>query len=79
MTTLFLFIVGIGLLVVAYQGHRKGEIPAGSAGFKAYRPTRDDNPFAFHFFLVLYMGSGFSLLLWGVMVLAGLAEPLPLN
>lgn len=79
MTTVFLFIVGIGLLVVAYQGYRKGEIRAGSNGFKLYTPTRENNPFAFHFFITLYIAGGFSLLLWGILALAGIAEPLPLN
>lgn len=79
MTTLFLFIFGLGLLVVAYRGYRKGEIRAGSSGLRPYSPTREDNPLAFHFFITLYVFSGFALLLWGILVLAGMAEPLPLN
>lgn len=79
MTTFFLLAFGIGLLAVAYQGYRKGEIPAGSNGFKPYRPSRENNPFAFHFFISLYIAGGFALLIWGILVMAGLAEPLPLN
>ncbi|HEX5056829.1 MAG TPA: hypothetical protein VFX02_10060 [Gammaproteobacteria bacterium] len=79
MTTVFLFIFGIGLLIVAYRGYRKGEIRAGTGGFKLYTPTREANPLAFHFFILLYVFGGFALLIWGILVLAGLAEPLPLN
>jgi hypothetical protein len=79
MTTIFLFIFGIGLLVLAYQGYRKGEIRAGSSLWKPYTPTREDNPLAFHFFILLYTASGFAMLIWGILVLAGMAESLPLN
>ncbi|HEX7028106.1 MAG TPA: hypothetical protein VF268_12765 [Gammaproteobacteria bacterium] len=79
MTTVFLFIFGIGLLVVAYRGYLKGEIRAGSSGLKPYTPTREENPLAFHFFITLYVAGGFSLLVWGILALAGIAEPLPLH
>lgn len=79
MTTVFLFIFGIGLLVLAYQGYRKGEIRAGSNGLRPYTPTRENSPFAFHFFIVLYIAGGFALLLWGILAIAGIAKPLPLN
>ena len=79
MTTVFLFVFGIGLLAVAYHGHQVGEIPAGSAGWKPYRPSRSESPGAFYFFLTLYICAGLALLVWGVLVVAGLAPPLPLN
>ena len=79
MTTVFLFVFGIGLLAVAYRGHQVGEIPAGSAGLKAYRPSKTQSPGAFYFFLTLYICSGLALLMWGVLVLAGVAAPLPLT
>lgn len=79
MTTVFLLVLGIGLLVIAYQGYQKGEIPAGSKGFKPYRPTRESNPIAFHFFIGLYLFGGLSMLTWGILALAGIAEPLPLK
>lgn len=79
MTTIFLLVVGIGLLVVAYRGYLKGEIRAGSSAFRPYTPTREGNPLAFHFFILLYVCGGLALLLWGLLVLAGMAEPLPLN
>lgn len=76
-----LFLVGIGsaLLVVAYRGYRSGELPAGSRGFHAYRPTREDNPGAFHFFLALYFCSGLLLCAWGLLTLMGAAPALRLH
>src|SRR5690606_42129788 len=48
----------LGVLAVARQGWRRGELPAGARGFSAYRPRRDSEPAAFYFFLVLYVVSG---------------------
>lgn len=79
MTTLFLIVFGIGLLAVACRAHQVGEIPAGAAGFKSYRPSRTNSPGAFYFFLTLYIFGGLALLMWGVLVIAGVANPLLLN
>jgi hypothetical protein len=78
-TTVFLIVVGVGLLAVAYRAHHVGEIRAGRAGFKPYRPTRAESPGAFYFYLTLYIGAGLALLVWGVLVIAGVARPLPLK
>jgi hypothetical protein len=72
-------LIGLGLVVVAFRGHRLGELRAGSAGFKPYTPSRRDNPLAFHFFLVLYLCAGFALLVWGVFALLGIAKPMPID
>ncbi len=79
MTSAFLFFFGIGLLAVAYQAYRKGEIRAGSSGFKPYTPTREENPVAFYFFLSLYLVCGFTMLIWAILVLAGIAQPMPVE
>jgi hypothetical protein len=74
-----LFLLGAGalLLFVAWRGWRNGELPAGASGFtQAFRPNRQDNPFAFHFFLLLYVGSGVALLAWALLELFGMAPPL---
>lgn len=76
---LFQILVGLGLVVVAYRGHQRGEIRAGRSGFKLYTPSRDANPLAFHFYLVLYIGAGLVLFVWGVFALLGLAEPMPVS
>jgi hypothetical protein len=78
-TTVFLLVVGVGLLAVAYRAHHVGEIRAGLAGFKPYRPTRAQRPGAFYFYLTLYICGGLVLLVWGVPVIAGVARPLPLK
>src|SRR3546814_12066512 len=46
--------LGSGVLAVAWQGWKVGELPAGPSFFGTGRPTREDNPLAFRFFFVLY-------------------------
>jgi hypothetical protein len=81
LSSLFLIVVGIGLLVVARRGYRSGELRAGATGLggAAYRPNREDNPLGFHIFLVLYCCSGVILLVWGVLMLFGAVPPLKLR
>lgn len=79
MTSLFLIFVGGGLLVLSRGFWRDGELPAGTSAFKAWRPTRADNPLAFHVFLSLYAGGGGVLLAWGLLALLGLAPALALH
>ena len=67
------------MLAVGWRGYREGELPAGSNFFRPYRPNRNDNPLAFHFFLALYYASGTTLAVWGLLALVGLAPPLPLR
>ena len=70
-------LIGLGLVYVAHGAHQRGEIRAGSAGFRRYTPRRSDSPVAFHFFLLLYLAAGFALIVWGVLALLGMAEPMP--
>src|SRR5690606_5812187 len=74
-----LLVFGSGVLAVAFQGWRKGELPAGARGMHANRPNRIDNPFAFRFFLALYICGGMALSVWGLLVLVGMAPPLALR
>jgi hypothetical protein len=39
------FLLGFGsvILAIACNGWRKGELPAGSSGWRSYRPNRGDN------------------------------------
>ena len=77
---LFLLAVGVGLLVVAYQGYRAGELRAGSNFLRGvYRPNREDNPFAFHFFLTLYFCAGLALCVWGLLALLDMAPAIKLQ
>jgi hypothetical protein len=75
----FLLAAGVALLVVARRGYVSGVLRAGSAYFRPYRPTRDDNPLAFHFFLALYFCGGLALLVLGILALVGGAPPMPLR
>lgn len=77
--SLFLIVFGAGVLAVAYRGHRTGELPAGSSFLRAYRPSREEAPLAFHFFLALYFSGGMALVVWGLLALIGLAPPLALR
>ncbi len=79
MEGLLLMAVGIAIGWVAWGGLRRGEIPAGSKGFQAYRPRRDENPVEFYFFILLYICTAVGLFIYGVMVLLGMAEPPPLT
>jgi len=76
---LFLVGVGLGVLAVARQGWRTGELPAGSRGLSAYRPRRDEQPAAFHFFFALYVGMGVAAVLYGAAMALGAVPPLPLR
>lgn len=76
---LLMLAFGLGFLGVAWNGWRAGQLPAGSKGLSAYRPGRVDNPFAFHFFLLLYLALGGWLVVYGLMLLIGAAAPLPLR
>ncbi|MFO7324170.1 MAG: hypothetical protein DIU62_000510 [Pseudomonadota bacterium] len=79
MTSAFLVFIGVGLLILAWRGHRDGAIRAGVKGLRPYTPTREESPLAFHFFVMLYLLGGFACLVWGILALAGIAEPLPLR
>lgn len=77
---LFLIVVGAGVLAVARQGWRRGELPAGARGFSGtYRPRRDHEPAAFHFFFALYAVSGVAAIAYGVLMAFGAVPPLPLR
>ncbi|MDX1514185.1 MAG: hypothetical protein R3174_10635 [Gammaproteobacteria bacterium] len=76
--SLILLFFGGGFLVVAWRGHQEGELPAGAKGFEAYRPSRRSSPGAFYFHLLLYIAFGSGLVVYGLMIMVGAAEPIPL-
>lgn len=78
LSALFLLASGGGVLAIAWHGYRDGVLPAGTNFFRSrWMPTREANPFAFHFFLALYFSGGMALSVWGLLCLAGMAPPLP--
>lgn len=76
---LFLIGIGCGLIAVAWQGLRNGELPAGSNFLRPYRPSREREPLAFSFYLVVYVCGGAALLVWGVAIMTGHAPALKLR
>lgn len=77
---LFLVVIGIGLLAVTYQSLSKGWLPCGPNGLRGQvRFYRDGQPFGYWLMLCLYTACGLWAAWYGVGVLAGTVEPLPLN
>jgi hypothetical protein len=77
LAVIFLVGVGAGLLAYAYRAYQIGELRAGTNLWRGvYRPNREDNPFAFRFFLALYFCGGIALCVWGLLALIGMAPPL---
>jgi len=74
-----LILFGAGVLAVAWRGYLAGEVPAGPAWWRSYRPNRTDNPVAFRFFLALYFCGGMALAVWGILALFGAAPALKLQ
>lgn len=72
---LFLIVMGAGVLAVARLGYLSGEVRAGPFS----RPRRDEEPLAFHLFLGLYFFGGFAMTVWGLLILVGMAPPLPIR
>jgi hypothetical protein len=80
LSALFLVVIGSGVLAYAWHGYKAGEINAGSSGFlRAYRPSREENPFAYRFYLGLYFVAGMAMVVWGLLILTGGAPPLKLR
>ena len=58
---LLILIMGIGMVAVALQGAVRGWLPNGPKGFQEGEGVkRDEQPVAFWFFFLLYMGLGIS-------------------
>jgi hypothetical protein len=78
-SAILLMLLGAGILAMAWRGHVKGEIPAGSSGFQAYRPNRIDQPLVYRIFLTLYFVGGMALEVWGILALFGAAPAIKLR
>ncbi len=76
---LFLFF-GIGLLLVDYRSLASGWLPCGPNGLRGrVEIYRNKNPAGFWLMFAVYGAGGFWLLTFSLRLLAGAAEPLPLN
>jgi hypothetical protein len=67
--------LGVVLLAQAWRGHVSGELRAGLRYFRPLRPNRETNPQAFYAYLILYVGIGAGLTVWGVLALLGAVPP----
>lgn len=76
---LVLLVFGCAFLWVAYRARRTGELPAGSRGFRPFRPRRSEDPGAFYFFQLLYVIFGVGLVLYALAMAMGQVGPLPLR
>jgi hypothetical protein len=56
---LLMFVMGIGLALVAIQGAVRGWLPTGPQGLQQGKGVRkDQHPLIFWFFFLLYLGLG---------------------
>jgi hypothetical protein len=79
LSVLFLLACGSAFLWAALRARTTGEIRAGVAGLRPFRPRRDDNPGAFYLFQALYVVFGAWLVLYAIRIATGDAPPLPLR
>ena len=76
---IILLFFGVGILIYVKQAWSSGEVRMGSKGLSPYTPTRKDSPLIFYFGILLYLGAGSWMLIYGLMLFFGFAEPPPLN
>lgn len=77
---LFFLVLGIGILLIAYQSLSRGWLPFGPNGFKGRLEfRRDEQPQVFWLLFVLYAAAGIALTVFALRLLAGSAAPLPLQ
>lgn len=73
-------ILGGGLLLVAWRSLKTGWLPCGPNGLKGRLEfTREHQPLRYWLMFALYGVGGLWLLVFALRLLAGVAEPLPLN
>ena len=59
LTSLFMLVMGIGIIAVAVQGVVRGWLPNGPKGFQEGEGvSREEQPVGFWFFFLLYVGMG---------------------
>ncbi|MGH8514462.1 MAG: hypothetical protein ACREV8_11095 [Gammaproteobacteria bacterium] len=73
-------LLGVGLLLTNYRSLTTGWLPCGPNGFKGRLEfKRSEQPIGFWLMFALYGAGGAWLLVFGLRLLAGQVEPLPLN
>ena len=73
-------LMGAGVVGVAFQSLRRGWLPMGPNGLRGrFEVHREGNPFGYWLLFAAYTGGGGTLALFGLRLLLGLAQPLPLQ
>lgn len=73
-------LLGAGVLGVAFQSLRRGWLPMGPNGLRGrVEVQRQGNPFGYWLLFAAYAGGGGAIALFGLRLMFGLAEPLPLQ
>ena len=68
----FFLLMGVGLVLVAVQGLRRGWLPNGPKGLQQVEGVRrEDNPLGFWVMFALYFGGGAALAVYALRLLAG--------
>jgi hypothetical protein len=60
---------------MSIYGLRTGVMKAGNWGFTPYRPSRANNPVAFWFFCLMYLGAGLGLTGYSAAIFLDVAQP----
>lgn len=77
---IFLLVMGVLILAVAYQSLSRGWLPFGSNGLKGrLEIQRESNPAGYWAVMALYCVGGVGLLVYALLILARVCPPLPLR
>lgn len=73
-------ILGGGLLLIVWRSLESGWLPCGPNGLKGRLEfTREHQPLQYWLMFFLYGAGGLWMVIFALRLLAGVAEPLPLN
>lgn len=73
-------LMGVGVCGVCVQSLRRGGLPMGPNGLRGrLEVRREGNPVGYWLLFAAYTGGGGAMALFGLRLLFGLAEPLPLQ
>ena len=75
----FFLLVGAGLVLVAFNGKKKGILPFGSRGFRRLLVIEEEHPLGFGLLWLAYLAAGLGLVVFALFLLTGHAQPLPLR
>ena len=77
--TLFLLVMGVLVVIYAVRAFFVGEVRAGHNFGTPIFYSRGDSPLRYYLFVLIYLGGGLWAAVYALMVMFGLADPLPLQ